>query len=228
MPILILPIAPPVIPFLRRKPARGFCSMPLWDEDGALSCRFEPFGKLPKTLLYWLPSQLLIRPYMTKSKEIFQRSTYCVEDSVGYLLARARAKLAKSVDVELMPLDITQAQGCIVMMLASGRYATAAELARELYIDSAAMTRMIDRLEKRGLIERLPRGDDRRIINLRLTKGGQELADELPNRFVEVLKQNFAGFSLDEVTMLKTLLRKLLDGGAAVAETADKRGKEKP
>jgi len=158
---------------------------------------------------------------MTKPKEIFDRNTYRIEDSVGYLMARARTRLAKAVDVEFLPLDITHAQGCIVMMLASGRYATAAELARELYIDSAAMTRMVDRLEKRGLIDRMPRGDDRRVINLRLTGPGRALADALPDRYVAVLKKNFAGFTADEVDTLRTLLRKLLDGSAA-AEAADK------
>jgi len=163
---------------------------------------------------------------MTKSNEMFARSGYCVEDSVGYLLARARTKLAKAVDVELAPLDITHAQGSIVMMLASGKYATAAELARELYIDSASMTRMIDRLEKRGLIERVPCCNDRRVINLRLTQAGQALADELPNRYVGVLNRNFSEFSADEVCTLKTLLRKLLDGGTASAtESTDKTGK---
>ncbi|HTH44941.1 MAG TPA: MarR family transcriptional regulator [Oxalicibacterium sp.] len=158
---------------------------------------------------------------LTKSKELFERSSYRIEDSVGYLMARARSRLAKSVDLEFTPLDITHAQGCIVMMLSSGRYATAAELARELYIDSAAMTRMVDRLEKRGLIDRMPRGDDRRVINLRLTDAGRALADALPDRYIAVLKKNFVGFTADEVDTLRTLLRKLLDASAA-AEAADK------
>lgn len=147
---------------------------------------------------------------MTKSKEIFNVRSYCVEESVGYLLARARTKLAKSVDCQLAPHDITHAQGGIIMMLSSGNYVTAAELARELYVDSASMTRMVDRLEKRGLIERVRCGEDRRISNLRLTPDGQQLADQLPDVFTSVLNRNFAGFTADEVANLKALLRKLL------------------
>jgi DNA-binding MarR family transcriptional regulator len=163
---------------------------------------------------------------MTKQKEKFTLASYRVEDSVGYLLARARAKLAKSVDLELAQHDITQAQGCIVMMLASGKYSTAAELARELYIDSAAMTRMIDRLEKRGLIARMPRGGDRRVIQLQVTESGQALAGQLPARYCGVLNKNFVDFSVEEVAALKTLLRKLLDTEtASAADTADKQGK---
>lgn len=162
---------------------------------------------------------------MTKSKEMFSLGDYCVEESVGYLLARARTKLLKAVDIELAPFDITASQGSIVMMLATGRHSTAAELARELYIDSASMTRMIDRLEKRGLIARMPRGDDRRVINLRLTEDGRKLAGQLPAQYVGVLNQNFAGFNAEEVATLKTLLRKLLDGEAGAEPTSTRAGK---
>lgn len=161
---------------------------------------------------------------MGKSTELFTLRSYCVEDSVGYLLARARTKLVKSVDCQLSQYDITHAQGSILMMLFSNKCTTAAELARELYIDSASMTRMLDRLQKRGLIERMPRGDDRRVINLRLTDDGQALADQLPAVYTQVLNRNFADFSADEVATLKVLLRKLLETEVAAAvETSDKK-----
>lgn len=148
---------------------------------------------------------------MKNPKELFALRSYCVEESVGYLLARARSKLAKAVDCQLATHDITHAQGGIMVMLASGKYVTAAELARELYVDSASMTRMVDRLQKRGLIERVRCGEDRRVSNLHLTKDGQALADQLPAVYTSVLNRNFVNFSADEVVTLKTLLRKILD-----------------
>ena len=147
---------------------------------------------------------------MQKPTKLFSAEQYQIEDSVGYLLSRSRAKLAKSVDAALAPHDITGAQGGIVVMLSTGRYTTAAELARELFIDSAAITRMTDRLEKRGLIMRVRRDDDRRVIDLRLTPDGQILAQQLPAVFAGVLCRNFAGFSADEGSLLKNLLRKFL------------------
>jgi DNA-binding MarR family transcriptional regulator len=135
---------------------------------------------------------------------------YCVEDSVGYLLARARSKLAKSLDIALDNHGITHAQGSILLMLGSGRYETAADLARELYIDSASMTRMIDRLEKRGLLFRVRRDDDRRVVSLRLTQVGQGLANRLPDLYVSVRNRNFAEFTGEELKTLSSLLRKFL------------------
>ncbi|MES2537792.1 MAG: MarR family transcriptional regulator [Pseudomonadota bacterium] len=152
---------------------------------------------------------------MVSSPNIFSIKNFLTEESVGYLLSRSRTKLAKALDVALAEYDITNAQGSIVLMLSSGKYSTAAELARELYIDSASVTRMIDRLEKRGLIMRLPRGEDRRVINLRLTPDGQVLAETLPPIYVEVLNRSFAGFSSEELEVLRGLLRRFLHNDTA-------------
>jgi DNA-binding MarR family transcriptional regulator len=154
---------------------------------------------------------------MIARKEIFTSEQYRVEDSVGYLLGRARTKLAKSLDVALVERGITHAQGSILLMLASGKYETAADLARELYIDSASMTRMVDRLEKRGLLFRVRRDDDRRVVSLRLTGAGQELTRQLPEIYAAVLNRNFVGFSAEELGMLSGLLRKLLANETACA-----------
>jgi DNA-binding MarR family transcriptional regulator len=147
---------------------------------------------------------------MTDFKKMFPSGAWCVEESVGYLLKRSQIKLAKAVDIVLARYDITHAQGSILLMLHSGQYSTAAELARELYIDSASITRMLDRLEKRGLIVRMPRSDDRRVINLKLSEEGDKLANQLPNLYGTVLSRNFVDFSAEEVALLKTLLRKFL------------------
>jgi DNA-binding MarR family transcriptional regulator len=141
-----------------------------------------------------------------------------VDQSVGYLLSRARSKLAKALDVALDEYGITHAQGGIILMLSSGRYPTAADMARELYIDSASMTRMIDRLEKRGLLYRVRCDDDRRVVSLRLTQVGERMADRLPAIFADVRGRCFSSFNPEEVATLKSLLRKFLDADGASDE----------
>jgi DNA-binding MarR family transcriptional regulator len=141
---------------------------------------------------------------------LFSSDQYQSADGIGHLLARARNMLAKSLDVVLAEHEITHTQGVILWLLSTGKFATATDLARELYIDAASMTRMIDRLEKRKLIVRMPRGDDRRVINLRLTPLGRILAEQLPEIYSAVMGRNFAGFSREEVSQLRGLLNKLL------------------
>jgi DNA-binding MarR family transcriptional regulator len=152
---------------------------------------------------------------MPQATALFSIDGYRMEDSVGYLLARSRALLAKSLDAALLEFDITHTQAGVVLLLASGKYATAAELVREIYTDAASMTRLLDRLQKRGLVERAPHDGDRRQVRLRLTAEGKALATRMPPVMTAVLNTQFAGFSPEEIGFLKSLLRKMLQAGVA-------------
>ncbi|MFZ6847405.1 MarR family winged helix-turn-helix transcriptional regulator [Undibacterium sp. RuRC25W] len=133
-----------------------------------------------------------------------------VEDSVGYLLARSRTMISRGVDESLRSLDITHSQGSVFMMLSIGKCNTAAELSRDLYIDSAAMKRTLDKLESKGFIERITDPSDKRLNKLELTMKGKALAQKLPAIYREVLDIGFTGFTQEEIGFLKCLLRKLL------------------
>ena len=133
-----------------------------------------------------------------------------VEDSVGYLLARARTMLSRGVDESLRSLDITHSQGSVFMMLSIGKCNTAADLSRDLFIDSAAMKRTLDKLESRGFIQRITDPNDKRLNKLELTAAGSALAQQLPAIYKEVLDIGFTGFTNEEIGFLKCLLRKLL------------------
>lgn len=150
---------------------------------------------------------------MAPTQPLFSVDNYRMDDSVGYLLARSRAMLAKALDAALYDAGVTHSQAGIVLLLASGKYTTAADLVRETFTDAASMTRMLDRLQKHGLIERIPRPEDRRQVQLRLTATGTALAARLPAIMTTVLNARFAGFSAEEIGFLKSLLRKLLHTG---------------
>ena len=86
----------------------------------------------------------------------------------------------------------------------------AADLAREYGIDASAVTRLIDRLEKRGLITRLRSEEDRRVVRLALTEEGHALAARIPAIFNGVLDKLLSGFTPEEVGFLKSMLRRML------------------
>ena len=98
-------------------------------------------------------------------------------------------------------------------MLITGRFTTCSQLAREMYIDAAAMTRMVDRLEKRDLIQRHTSDEDRRMFTLQLTDAGVALASKLPAIYVAAREKNFNGLSDEEMGFLKSLLRRILQSG---------------
>ncbi len=133
-----------------------------------------------------------------------------VEDSVGYLLSRSRTMLSRSIDQALSQLDITHAQGSIFMMLSMGKCSTAAELSRDLFIDSAALKRTLDKMVDKGFVRRVSNPADRRLFTLELTDEGQAVAAQLPAIYRSVIDLALTGFTQEELGFLKCLLRKLL------------------
>src|ERR1700735_271068 len=127
-------------------------------------------------------------------------ANYELSESVGYLLSRVRSTLWNSVtQLTMADLGITSTQASIMFMLASGRSLAAADLAREYGIDASAVTRLIDRLEKRGLITRLRSEEDRRVVRLALTGEGHQLCTQIPAIFTGVMEKLTAGFTPEEV-----------------------------
>jgi len=142
---------------------------------------------------------------------LFSPENYRSTDCVGYLLARVRTMLSRALDTALFEFGITHSQGSILWLLSSSEFTTAADLSRELHIDAASMTRMLDRLEKRKFIVRLPRGEDRRVVHLKLTQEGRALSDKFPGIYTSVLNGSFNRFSPEELGQLRVLLNKLLE-----------------
>lgn len=141
---------------------------------------------------------------------------YQLDESVGYLIARAKSSLSNLVTQRTLgELGITSTQASMLFMIASGRCSLAAELARDYGIDASAVTRLIDRLEKRNLLSRVRSSEDRRAVRLAVTEEGRELAARMPEIFGGVVDKALAGFTPEEVGFLKSMLRRIL------ANTAD-------
>ncbi|PTB21973.1 MarR family transcriptional regulator [Trinickia symbiotica] len=134
-----------------------------------------------------------------------------LEEAVGYLLARTKSNLSNLVTQRTMSeLGITSTQGSMLFMIGTGRCQLAADLARHYGIDASAVTRLIDRLEKRKLISRVRSSEDRRAVRLELTHEGYAIAARMPELFGEVTEKALAGFTPEEVGFLKTMLRRIL------------------
>ncbi|MGA2549294.1 MAG: MarR family transcriptional regulator [Burkholderiaceae bacterium] len=144
--------------------------------------------------------------------------TYRLDDSVGYLIKRVRMIFTAAVDREMAAYDVSYDQWGILITMSKGRGATAAELSREMSCDTGSMTRMIDRLEAKGMVKRTRSEDDRRIVRLALTESGQALVDKLPAVMVKVLNRHLKGFSEGDVEQLKTFLRRIVDNAAKDAD----------
>ncbi|MGH8715058.1 MAG: MarR family winged helix-turn-helix transcriptional regulator [Casimicrobiaceae bacterium] len=141
---------------------------------------------------------------------IYDPKTFEPRTGLGRLLSQVRMEILDALDRELAPLDITAAQYVILATLAEGPTDSASGLCRGVSYDPGAMTRMIDRLERKGLVRRIRCPDDRRRINLELTAEGKAVYPKLIDSAVAVLNRYLRGFSREEIAQLETYLNRML------------------
>ena len=122
--------------------------------------------------------------------------------------------LTDALDGELAPLGITAAQFVILVSLAEAGTGPTSVLCKSVSYDQGAMTRMIDRLEKKGLVRRARCADDRRRVNLELTAEGKSVYPKLLAGAANVQNRLLRGFTKTEVRTLEALLLRMLDNAA--------------
>lgn len=137
------------------------------------------------------------------------------EEAAGVrtLITRARSALLSSFDTELEPFGVTGAQFEVLKNIARNRGETAASLCRALHHDTGSMTRMLDRLQEKGLVSRERGTDDRRLVLLRLTRAGEKLIPKIRPALRRALRRHLAGFTPDEIESLKRYLGRLIANG---------------
>lgn len=142
--------------------------------------------------------------------KIFDQKELDPGNALDYLVGKVRAAIHAALDLELQPLDITAAQYVVIVNLANAQSGSIAALCKALSYDPGAMSRMIDRLERKCLVRRLQSPVNRRAITLELTDAGFAIYPGLTECVANVLHRLLAGFSQDETKNLKSLLQKLL------------------
>ena len=133
--------------------------------------------------------------------------------SVGYLIKTASQKILRNLDMKLQPYGLTALQWAPLLVLSKGRADTVAGCARAIDVDTGAMTRMLDRLEAKGFVSRSRSNEDRRIVNVILTKEGHKIVEVIPPSICKVLNQHLTGFTEDEFKIFKDLLCRFVNNG---------------
>lgn len=130
--------------------------------------------------------------------------------NLGFLLGRAALLKDRIIDTHMAPYGITAAQFKVLIIMAQYGVDTPVELCRYLSLDSGSMTRMLDRLAQKQLLERRRCEGDRRQVRLVLTQEGKKLADRLPYVGADAMNELAGAVSPEELLMLETILEKIL------------------
>jgi MarR family transcriptional regulator, organic hydroperoxide resistance regulator len=84
------------------------------------------------------------------------------------------------------------------------------ELSERINAQNSTVTGIVDRMEREGLVERKRSSDDRRVVHIRLTKKGHDLARSMKFEPFEIFKNAFEqALSREELGQLLQLLDKL-------------------
>ncbi|MBC2669175.1 MarR family winged helix-turn-helix transcriptional regulator [Novosphingobium piscinae] len=143
------------------------------------------------------------------------RPTDSPELEIVFLASDISRMFRKRFDNAARSFGVTGSQWRVLGMLNARPGESQAVLAAELEVEAITAGRMIDRLEKAGLVERRADPADRRTWRLHLTAAGGRLLEQLRGTVSDVTGGVLAGFGPIEQDQLRTLLARLrqnLDG----------------
>jgi len=149
--------------------------------------------------------------------DIYDSASYQPRKSIGSLLTRVKVAMLAALDEELAadkrlaPLELSAAQWAVIASLAGEERKSASDLCKGISYDAGAMTRMLDRLEGKGLIRRNRSPDDRRLVHLELTEEGRAAYPRMRELSLGVANRFLRGFTKTEARQLESLLGRMLE-----------------
>jgi len=135
--------------------------------------------------------------------------SFDIEKSVGFLLAKAHQALFARFRDLLAPHGITPPQFALLGFLWQQDSLSQIELSEKTDIDRTTLSGLVDRLEKLGLVRRLPHPSDRRACLVTLTAAGRDAEAVLTPLALHMRQQFSDGLAPGEYEQLCRLLIRL-------------------
>lgn len=108
-------------------------------------------------------------------------------------------------------VDITIEQWSVLYHLWKHDGMSQQELCEASYRDKPSITRLLDNLERQGLVQRVPSKDDRRIKRIFLTAAGAGLRDSTMDLANQTLNEALEGVPAKEIELCKSVLQQVYD-----------------
>ena len=131
--------------------------------------------------------------------------------SLAFLLSHIFREMRHVLSRRLERHGVTPPQYGVMMLLHHARHVSLTEIARHATKDAPTVCRIIDRLERRGIVRRDKDEADRRCLLIGLTEHGETLAEACHSIGDELEQALLAGLSAREVQTLRALLGRVLD-----------------
>jgi DNA-binding MarR family transcriptional regulator len=141
--------------------------------------------------------------------------------SIGYLVKRCGGLMTQLAERGFESTSVSFTQWMTLMRLSfQEEPISATQLSEELCHDMGALTRVVDELERRGLVRRERSRRDRRVVELAITAAGRREAETGKRVIVELMNELTEHFSATELDALVGLLQRMLGVLQSAAEAS--------
>ncbi len=101
---------------------------------------------------------------------------------------------------------------CLNYLHSSPNYqSTQGDIRKFMNLNSSTASGIINRLEAKGLIARLPKSGDKRVVKIALTSNGAKLLDKIPALLHEQLSEKLQKLDVKTLAQIKTSLEMLIE-----------------
>jgi DNA-binding MarR family transcriptional regulator len=120
---------------------------------------------------------------------------------------------AENLDSQKMSkhYGLTGPQSLVLRLLVKKGSLSSADLSRQMYVTPSNITGIIDRLEKKGLVERNRKPGDRRIALITLTPAGQDKAKTVPDPIEKRFVNQLADLEAEHLQILAMAMNQILN-----------------
>ncbi|WP_214798086.1 MULTISPECIES: MarR family transcriptional regulator [unclassified Exiguobacterium] len=125
------------------------------------------------------------------------------------VLARTMDAISDRVKEDLRRHQLNSTEFGVLSVLYKRGDTPLQQIGDQILITSGSVTYVIDKLEKRGLIERIACPSDRRVTYASLTDDGQTLMDVVYPQHIEIFKDIYGPLSDEETEQLISLLKRV-------------------
>lgn len=141
-------------------------------------------------------------------KEIGKTGPFAsLEEEVVLNLLRTADRLTGSIENALKPTALSPTQYNVLRILrgVSPQGLPCQEIARRMITRDADLTRLLDRLQKRGLVHRQRQTDDRRVVRITITPAGLSTLSGLDQAVLSLNKKLLGHLGADRLKLLLEL-----------------------
>ncbi|WP_057914816.1 MarR family winged helix-turn-helix transcriptional regulator [Peribacillus muralis] len=115
------------------------------------------------------------------------------------------------VEPLLVKYDLTSVQYRALQLIVLDESLAVKYVSNHLKIKPAAATALIDRLERKNLIERCQSEDDRRVVYIQATEGGKKTYHSINKCFTKIFNDFYSVLNEEETKRLKQIVGKLTE-----------------